>query len=331
MTTHLRTLLAVTALLAGAPAQEQATTLSRACERADVIVLATITAATDPSPAFHRLEWRVDQLLHGQLGAAFALMEPAGACCGRSLFALTSGDQRLLFLKRTGATLHPFGGGRGVVTPTAAILAHVGQLLAAADPAARAHLLALNLTNIEPRVAHDAAHALAAMPQLTLAQADRGRVCNALRLAVQRGQTTAASLIEVAGRAADATVLDEIIPLYLDERRADRARMLRTGLGRISPALVTGRLPGLLDDDRQRQLRAAELLRELDGAHADSTMRTLLATTTCPRVKLCLAEGLLQAGAAAATLRAAVPPAVLELAERRVARPGFRSIRPGPR
>jgi len=324
-------LLAAIALLGTASAQDQATTLASASQRADVIVVATVTAATDPSPEWHRLQWRTNLVLDGQIGSSFALIERAGACCGRSLFALGAGDQRLLFLQRTGPRLHPLGGARGVAPAVAGVVSHVQALLAAPTAAARAKLLAARLADPEPRIAHDAAHALASMPELTLDATDRGRVAAALQLAIARGQTTAASLIEAASRCADPALIDGIVPLYLTVKRADRARLLRRGLARVRPELLADRLAMHAGNDRARQLRAAELLRKLPGHRAQSAMHDLLHQTTCPRVKLCLSEGLIAAGTRAVTLESTVPPAVLELAQRRVTAARFRSVQPTAR
>ncbi|MCA8973346.1 MAG: hypothetical protein KDC98_01425 [Planctomycetes bacterium] len=324
----LHSILPVAVLVATAAAQDQATTLAAACDRADLVVTATVVRATDPSPQWHRMEWRVDQALKGDPGAEFSLLEPAGACCGRSLFALAVGDRRLLFLTRTGRTLHPFGGSRGVVPTTVALTDHVRRLLAATTTAGRTALLARSLDAAEPRIAHDAAHALAAMPTLDLGGDDRDRACAALRLALTRGQTTAASLIEVIARTADITTLDEVLPIYLAETRDDRARMLRQGLARVQPELLADRLPAHLAGDRHRELRAAELLRQAGGQTAVAAMRQLLSRTGCPRVKLCLTEGLLAAGTGATSLRRDVPQPVLELARRRTSKATLRTIDP---
>jgi hypothetical protein len=98
-----------------AAAQEQATALSTAARAAAVVVRATVVVATDPSPEWHRLQFRTSEVLKGTVGGSFALLEPSGACCGRSLFALQPGQSCLLFLRQIGAVLHPFGGSRGVL------------------------------------------------------------------------------------------------------------------------------------------------------------------------------------------------------------------------
>lgn len=316
--------LAVTTL----PGQDQATPLATACDKADVIVVATVTVETDPSPEWHRLAFRLDEVLRGPAPSTFELMEPAGACCGRSLFALQPGDQRLLFLRRTGPVLHPFGGGRGVLPPTPTVLAHVRALLQAPDAAARVAVLLTGLDSAEPRVADDAAHALASAPNLRLDAAGRAHVADALAAAVDAGSTRAAALVDVALRSADAGGLDMVLDLYLATPRDDQARLLRTGLGRVSSAMLTARLPGLCRGQRTRELRGAELLCDIGDANANAALDGILTSTQCPRVQLCTVEGLLAAGAEPKTLRQRVPAAVLALAERRRNHPTFRAIRP---
>lgn len=312
-------------------AQDRATTLAAACDKSAVIVLATVTAATDPSPAWHRLVFRSDEVLSGQVAAQFTLLEPAGACCGRSLFALNVGDQRLMFLTRTGATMHLFGGARGVLSPDPAVLAHVRALLSSPAPATRAQLLASSLEHPVTRIALDAAHALAAMPTLVLSAPDLARVTHALELAVHRGWTQAAPLVDITVRHADATTIDAVLPLYLREARADRASLLRRGLSRMPPALLIGRLPAHLGQQLGKagiELRAAQLLRKVPGHHGQAALSVLLRQTSCPRVQLCASEALLSTGTPANALRSTVPAPILELAERRIASVRFRSIDP---
>lgn len=321
---------AVSALLwsCAAPAQDQATTLLAAARRADVVVRATVTAATDPSPEWHRLQFTAAEVLKGSIGGQFVLLEPAGACCGRSLFALQVGDRRLLFLERRGAALHPFGGSRGVVADEPAVVAHVAALLAAEHDDAAAALLAGALAHEEPRIADDAAHALAAMPRLHLPPPARAAVIAALQADVQRGATRAASLADVAVRVADAPLLDALLPTYLDAARADQATLLRRALGRCDPAEVVVRLPQFVADDA-RALRAAELLLDLPATAAAPALERLLQAHPHPRVQLRVAEGLLAAGRSRSQLTGRVPAPVLDVAARRHESPRrFRAIDP---
>jgi hypothetical protein len=322
---------ATSSLLLAVPAaaQDQATALSTAARSAAVIVRATVVAATDPSPEWHRLQFRTDEVLKGTPGASFTLLEPSGACCGRSLFALQPGQSCLLFLRQHGAVLHPFGGSRGVLPDEPGIAAHVRELLQTRSDAELASLLARNLMHVQARIADDAAHALAVLPALELSAQERRLLVDALDDAVRRAFARAAPLLETAVRLHDAAMVDELVRTYLGAERADQATLLRKGLGRCSAAEVSYRLPMHVGADTRRALRAAELLVELPAADARQALLAMLRDQSNPRVQLCVAEGLLAAGLRGEQLTSVLPAPVLDLAQRRLAAPpDFRSITP---
>lgn len=317
------------ALLPVTQAAAQDLTLLAAARGADLAVQATVLAATDPNPAWHRLEFRTDLVLKGTAPAEFHLLEPAGACCGRSLFALQPGQQVLLFLRRTGPNLHPYGGPRGVLPAEPALRAHVQALLATSDGPALARLLAASLPAAQPRIADDAAQALATLPTLHLPATDLPLLQQALQDALQRGTTRTAPLLEAAVRLGAPELLDTVLPAYLAADAA-MAPLLRSGLLRCPPAAVAERLPLHTTTTSEQALRAAELLVELPTAIALPTLERMLQQAAHPRVQLCLAEGLLAAGATGQSLRLAVPEPVLRLAEQRHRQPKrFRNLRPG--
>ncbi|MFK7739648.1 MAG: hypothetical protein AB8H80_04930 [Planctomycetota bacterium] len=324
-------LLGLLAFDGSARTQDQATTLARLAARADVVVDATVADIAQPNAAMLLVQMRKNALLKGSLpSAAFALTEPAGRCCGRALFGLQPGDRCLVFLRRTGAMLHPLGGGRGVLPWTAARANHAGALLAtAANPAALAHQLALTLSSEDPRLRSDAAMALAALPELNLTSMDRLRVRTALSESVQRGHVHTAPLADVAGRLADATMVDTVLPLFLDAAQQDQAALLQRALLRLPPELVVERMPSFVQPNRGNNLRAAQLLTRLPSQIGRSAMTSLLQSDCHPQVQLHLCEGLLAAGVARSTLQPLVPKVVLELAQtRQITRPVFRNIRP---
>lgn len=310
-------------------AQDEATTLLAASQRATVIVRATVVAATDPSPEWHRLAFQRDELLKGELAPTFELLEPAGACCGRSLFALQPGQHCLLLLQRTGALLHPFGGARGVLADDPAVVAAVRDLLAATTDQLRAQRLIAQLQHDDVRVASDAAHALSTLPELSIGAMQRTALGDALLSALARRATVAAPLLATVVRLHDPALLDRLLPTYLATVRDDQARLLRQGLGRADSAMVAERLGMFVGADEERQLRAAELLADLPAAATLPVLRAMLASTNCPRVKLRASEALLANGVRASELAPIVPAPILELAERRRdARRTFRSLQP---
>ena len=312
-----------------AAAQDQATALSTAARTAAVIVRATVVAATDPSPEWHRLQFQTIETLKGTPGASFPLLEPSGACCGRSLFALQPGQSCLLFLRQYGAVLHPFGGSRGVLPDAPEIVAHVRAVLQTSSDAALASLLARNLMHAETRIADDAANALAVLPQLALTAHERRLLVDALDDAVQRGIARTAPLLEAAVRLRDDAMVDELVRAYLGAEREDQATLLRKGLGRCRSAEVSQRLPMHVGADNRRALRAAELLVDLPADDAKQALLAILRDQSSPRVQLCVAEGLLAAGIRGEQLTSVLPAPVLDLAQRRLDAPRtFRSITP---
>lgn len=312
-----------------AVAQDQATTLLAASRRADVVVRATVLGATDPTPDWHRLQFRRDALLKGTVGEQFVLLEPSGACCGRVLFSLQPGDEVLLFLVRQGATLHPFGGSRGVVTPTPTTTTHVAALLAANDDAVLANLLTLALAEPDARIAADAAHALTTLPTLPLAAEARARIATALHGALLDGRTSAASLCEVAARLGDSALVETLLPHYLGAQKCDQLELLQRTLLRCPAGDVAQRLPLFTDSSTEQNVRAARLLARMPTAEARQGIERMLILHPHPRVQLCLVESLLASGARGAELATSAPAAITELAARRANQPKtYRAIRP---
>ncbi|MCK5942764.1 MAG: hypothetical protein KAI24_12380, partial [Planctomycetes bacterium] len=219
MASQLAVLFAAAQLHVAVAAQDQATTLAALAARADVVVRATVTGSVHPTADWHQLTLRSDDVWKGAAAATFTLTEPAGRCCGRSLFALGVGDQRVLFLKRTGPLLHTLGGGRGVLPTTPELVAHVQALLQAGTTNALGQLLVQNLDHGEPRIAHDAAQALATLPNLALTATERSAVVSSLQHAVERGSTKTAALADVVARLGDAPMVDAVLPVYMGARR----------------------------------------------------------------------------------------------------------------
>lgn len=315
-------------LIAPAHGQDQATTLLLAARAADVVVAATVEAASDPSPMFHRRMFRVDQRLRGEVSARFQLLEPAGACCGRCLFGLVEGETVLLFLRRTGPTLQPFGGSRGLLPATAPLVDHVAALLRAGE-ADLPDLLTTALAAEEPRIADDAAMALATLKRPALAPPERQRLLTALQHAAARHLTRLAPLAEAAARDGGPEALDRLLTTYLAAEPGE-ARLLRRALLRADADAVVDRLP--LHEASGDGLRFAELLVELPMPTAIAAVQRLLAGPSHPRVQLCLAEALLQQQQPGLQLLAQLPAPVRKLAEARASTaPAFRSILPAGR
>jgi hypothetical protein len=309
-------LLAVAVAVAGR-AQDGASTLAANLDTADAVVVATVTEHENAPQDMLRVRMAVTTTVAGSPPAAFTLVEPAGACCGRSLFALQQGDVRLAFLSRRGPTWHVVGGPRGLLPATAELVAHVQALAAHRSGPARTALLVAALADDEPRIADDAALALAAQPTLALDAQARAQVGEALQRELDRRSVRAAPLLEVAARSADAGLRDALLERFLASPRDDEAALLANGLLR-TPVAGTMELAIAGATDERRGLRAAELASGLGDDAAVAACFGLLGRTRAPRVQLRLCEELLARGVPAAQLHAA-PRAVVDGAKKRVA------------
>lgn len=316
-------------LATSTPGQGQATTLTRLSQRADVIVVATVSTTLQVSPEWQQVQFQTGQAIKGQIASQFILREPAGKCCGRGLFDLIPGNTRLLFLKRVGPTLHPIGGHRGILPSSSELLHHVQSVVTAPTTNQLARFLAANINHVDNRIANDATLALATLPNLSLTPIERLHVANALTQSVQTGSTRTAALADITARLNDANAVDTMMPIYLSATREDQALLLRKALHRCSAPLVADRLPAFVGTKRNVNLRAATLLTDLPSTTALSAMTNLLQRPNHPQVKTHLCEGLLAAGVSSAALSPLVPDAVLKLATKRLnRRPVFRNINP---
>lgn len=307
--------LAAIALLAvAARAQDGASTLSANLDAAEAVVVATVTAVHAPEPATTAVVFRVDAIVAGAAPATFALAEPAGACCGRSLFALRAGDERLVFLRRSGPTWHVLGGARGMLAARPEIVAHVRTLAAATTAAARASALVAALAHVDDRVADDAALALAARPVLALDGAAKTAVGEALRRALDHRAGRALPLLDVAMRSGDAGLRDAALARYLAATDDDEAALLRQGLLRATaPGTVELAVAGAVDE--RSGLRAVEFVAALPAERAVPTGLQMLQRAGSPRVQLRLCQDLLRRGVPDSQLTAA-PHRVVDAARR---------------
>lgn len=324
---------AVAALLATAlplTAQEQATTLATLARRADLVVTATVVAFSDPSPEFHRVEFRTAATLRGVAAPAFALLEPSGRCCGRSLFGLAAGETCLLFLQRTGPTLHPLGGGRGVLPAAPAVVEHVAALLASADDDARLSAVLFRALDAgEDRIATDAAHALLELRELRANEQERSWLSTRTREVLASRHRSAPALLELGARLVDDQALDAALQQLLTAAQPELDRALIASLQRYPADRLTSTLLQRWPDDEARALRVAPLLLELPPHAGTPLLRRLATETRSPRVSLFLARAELARGVPPEQLRGAIPDAVLQrAASQRAAAPNLRNIRP---
>jgi hypothetical protein len=320
---HAMLALATAIVAASGRAQDGASTLAANLEVADAVVLATVTERTTTAVDLLRVRLVVDEALAGAPPTACTLIEPAAACCGRSLFALQVGDVRLVFLRRSGAAWHVAGGPRGMLPAVADLVAHVRSLAVHRAGPARTALLVAALDAPEPRIADDAALALAAQAGLLLDPAARMRVGDALMQALDRQSPRAAPLLEVAARSADAGLRDALLARYLACPRDAEAALLARGLLR-SPVAGTVELAIAGAADEARGMRAAELVASLEPDAAVQACFALLRRTSAPRVQLRACEELLARGVPDDRIPTA-PAQVVAMARKRVEARNLRS------
>jgi len=305
---------AVALLALAGRAQDGASTLAANLDAADAVVVAAVTAVHAPQPETIVVQLRVEATIAGGAPATFALAEPAGACCGRSLFALRAGDVRLVFLRRSGPAWHVLGGARGMLAAQPDVIAHLRTLAAAATPSARAATLVAALAHDEARVADDAALALAAMPALALDAPALATVGDAMRRALDQRAARALPLLDVAMRSGDAGLRDAALARYLAAKSDDDAALLRQGLQRATaPGTVELAVAGAVDETAG--MRAAELVAALPADRAVPTGLQMLRQAANPRVQLKLCQDLLRRGVTTDQLGAA-PARVVDAARR---------------
>lgn len=313
-------------------AQQQATTLWHLAARAHAVVVAEAMAATDPSPDWHRVEFRGIDVLKGEPGTRFSLLEPAGRCCGNALFAVVPGQRYVLFLARTGQTMHPLAGDRGVESESAELVAHVRALLQAAGPEAAARELAVGVAAANERIAQDAALALAAVPVLPTDERTRDTIREALAATAMQPTTALPALAATVARFDSARAAEELVPFYLAAGTDDAARAIAHVLDATSAAEIAQALAAQSLAEDRAFVRAAELMGRRPDPAAIPVLQSMLGLARHPRASLAATEALLAHGTSPEALQARVAAPVLELAVRRhAARDGLRLVPTGAR
>jgi hypothetical protein len=296
-------------------AQQQASTLFALARSADAIYVATATAISDPAPDWHRVEFRVDDAMKGASRASFAVLEPAGRCCGAALLDAEPGLQFVVFLQARGTALHPIAGDRGLVRATPAIVAHIRETLAIAGQADQeTRLLARGLSNPEPRVAQDAALALAAHPSTVRDPEARRAVAEALDRCVEQPTTALPALATTVARAEGPDAALALVPRYLHARSEEAANSLRYALESVPCDQVAAAVRSETTQEESACIRAAELLEQRADPSQLDVLQRLLRDAGTPRAKAHVVSALLEHGVDAKTLSSQVHKSVLAAA-----------------
>lgn len=327
-------LLVLGLLPAALSAQEEASTLVQLAAGADVVVVADVLARTDPDPERHELRFRTVRLLKGDLPERFTLQEPAGACCGRALFAMLPGTGQLLFLQRRDGALHLLTGARGAASPAAAQVEHVRQLLAATTAPQRLAVLGAGLHSEHERVRRDAVLALAADADLpAAAPALRAAVAALAEQAFDAVVPDAAlpHLVTVGARLAEPRVLQLLVEGWVRHERADLRRLGETGIRGFAPDAAAAAVARAMPADEAGRLRGIDLLACLPADASRPVLLQLLRTAPLPRIQVRACRLLLQNGTDAAELGPLVPAEIVALARELDLPPRLRAVRPEPR
>lgn len=317
MNTMLRTFLAF-AVLSPLCAQQQATTLLRLTAQADAVAIATAVGQSDPSPEWHRVDFRTDETLSGSIGSSFAALEPAGRCCGNALFAVEPGSQYLVFLARRGSAVHPLGGDRGILSASPELVAHVRALVAAKGDARReTSLLAASLQHQDERIGTDAALALAAHAAPAADAEAKASLRAALRRDAETPTTKLPALAAAVARAEGPAAADCIVPLYLETPADDAATALQRALLSLPAESVSTAARSCNLADETAALRTASLFEERTHPSQLDLLQRMLQSAKRPKVAAAVTQAMLAHDVSEESLRQRVPDAVLQVAKSR--------------
>ena len=317
MNTMLRAILAI-GVLSPLCAQQQATTLLRLSREADAVAVATATAFSDPSPEWHRVEFRADETLAGSVGAAFSTLEPAGRCCGNALFSVQPGAQYVVFLSKRGGAVHPLGGDRGILPASAELVAHVRALVAnQGDARSETNLLAASLDNVDERIRTDAALALASHATPVTDAEAKASLRAALRLDTQQPTTRLPALATATARAEGRDAADCILPLYLETSAEGAATALQRTLLSLPADEVAAAARRCNLADQTAALRTASLFEERAHPSQLDLLQRMLQSAKRPKVAAAVTQAMLAHDVSEESLRHRVPDAVLQVAKSR--------------
>lgn len=293
--------------------QQQASTLLRLADTADAVAVATMTAATDPSPEWRRVTFHVDESLKGALGASFSALEPAGRCCGNALYTVEPGESYVVFLQLRGGAVHPIAGERGVVKATPEIVAHVRTLLQSrSDANAQTRALAQCLAHDDPRIAQDAALALGTHPHAVTDAASRDMLRTALTSHAHATSTALPSLALAVARADGEQAAGQLFSLYLEAPTDDGANALRRALESLPTASIAAAARARHADEEAQIVRAATLFEQrADPANLDVLQR-MLRQAERAKSKAAVVSALLANGVEPSQLAGQIDEAVLE-------------------
>jgi hypothetical protein len=312
------------------PAQDAGLTLSELLRRARAVVTARCVQVTEAGAQRTASFARLEQLLGEDTGERIVLSESAERRCGSTLHAVVPGGSFLLFLDGQSPP-QLLGGARGIEPLAPGLVAHVQELIAAADDAARVRVLAHALRADAARVQRDAARSLKQEPRLELCADGGVRAWIAATLLADPGlaQPRSLDLLAAAARLREPAALAVGAGVFVGTTRTELDRMVRFCLASFDAEDVARHVAGLAPAGVQGRTRQVELLADLASPTAAQALRAIAqANAGAAREAALLA--LVTRGDA---LPAEVAPAELQTIHARAqarqqAAPVYRNVRP---
>ena len=149
----------------GLRAQQEASTLEELCRKAPFVATVRLSSLKESKISIEA-RFEATHWWKGERKGEILFAESSRAHCGSALRGLKTGKEYLVFFEARPTDVHLVGGQRGILVKTQAIESAVKALLLTRDSAARAPLLAAQLSDSNSRVREDAAMALANLPGL---------------------------------------------------------------------------------------------------------------------------------------------------------------------
>ena len=209
-------------------AQQEASTLEELCRRSRFVATARL-AEQHETQTSHEARFVASRWWKGERKGDLTFTEAARVHCGSALHGLETGKDYVLFFEARGTRLRVLGGRRGLLLRSKDIEAAIQAMLNTSDPAARARLLAVQLSHEDRRIREDAALALANLPGLEASSPEtRKLLLKHLDLEIQaRTPSRLDSLLLASSRIDARGSAERAWTLALDERHAERSSLGR--------------------------------------------------------------------------------------------------------
>ncbi len=326
------TVLTLGTLLSTAGAQNQASTIARLTDTADVISKVRVLAVNGRDSARITVVFRGTTSLLGKAPGTFELSEPGWRTCGRALYGMVPGSSYLAFLKHEAGTVRlKMPSARCLIGLSPELLDHVRALSRSKTGASRIAILAKALSSAQQRIREDAALACTTTPYLAKADATvRAQLNDALRTALAIEGKTAPSLMVAAARLHLTEALDSLLPTYLAGKSPRLQRAMLNVIPQIDSQAVAKRLAAAVPSDNGGRMRAMHVLARLSVAEARPTYMALLRGSSFD-VTTAVGHVLLRAGMPPAELAQLTNKEVAEAAKGRLIseQPRFRVVLQG--